>query len=78
VHVTLKACGLAALIFASTAAAQEQVPTTIEAAAPDSSAEMTGPRIVHADVDWGAVRAELGGLDLAAPAKEAGGRRAAG
>ena len=72
-HVTLKACGLAALIFASTAAAQEQVPTTIEAAAPDSSAEMTGPRIVHADVDWGAVRAELGGLDLAAPAKEAGG-----
>jgi hypothetical protein len=63
----LKACGLAVLLFASTAVAQDAVQdgvkTTADASAQERPAEMSGPRISAAEMDWGAARAALAGLD---------------
>jgi murein DD-endopeptidase MepM/ murein hydrolase activator NlpD len=61
VRETLKACVLIGFCFASTAGAQEALPSTVPAAAPEI--EMKNPTVSFADVDWTAVRAAVAGLD---------------
>ncbi|MGD0024018.1 MAG: M23 family peptidase, partial [Xanthobacteraceae bacterium] len=62
-RVTLKVYCLAGLLFASTAAAQEAAqeaaPGPAAGVAQDVAPEMKSPRVLSADVDWGAVRAAL-------------------
>ena len=62
-RLTLKVCCLTGLLFAPTAAAQEAAqetaPGTAQAVAQEVAPEMKSPRVLSADVDWGAVRAAL-------------------
>jgi len=60
VSVMFRACSLAVLLVTSSALAQEAA----DAPAPEPAVTMKGPRVVPADVNWDAVRAALGGIDL--------------
>ena len=66
-RVTLKACGLAALLFASTAAAQQATQDPVKDSAETSTeaqaSAMNSPRVSSMDIDWVAARASLAGLD---------------
>jgi hypothetical protein len=73
VHLTLKACCLVWFAFASAAAAQEPDQGAMQKSAAfvprDAAPQMKSPRVLLADVDWAAVRAEL--ANSASPAIQA-------
>jgi hypothetical protein len=58
VPITLKACCLLGLVFATSAAAQDTASTMTSA-----EAEMKSPSVSFAEADWDSVRATLRGLD---------------